>query len=51
MTERLTHASLLYDVVLISAVRQNESVIRVHMSFAFGFSFPLGQHKTLSRVP
>ena len=43
---------LLYNVVLVSAVQQNESVICIYISPLF-FRFPshLGHHSSLSRVP
>ena len=37
--------SLLYNVAIVSIVRQNESAIRVHITPAFGY------HSALSRVP
>ena len=41
---------LLYNV-LVSAVQQSESAMRIHTSPAFGFSSPFRSHRALSRVP
>ena len=41
---------LLYNVVLVSAVQQSESVIYIQLSLFFGFPSHLGHHRALSRV-
>ena len=42
---------LLYNIVLVSAIQQSESVIQMHISLLFRFLSHLGHHRTLSRVP
>ena len=43
---------MLYNVVLVSAVQQNESVISIHTShFLFKFSSHLDHFSTLRQVP
>ena len=42
---------MLYNVVLVSAVWQSESVIHIHISPLFGFPSRLGHHRALSRIP
>ena len=42
---------VIYNVVLISAVQQSDSVIHIHLSILFQILFPLGYHKILSRFP
>ena len=43
MTEQLNNSNkeLLYNIVLVSAVRQSESAICIHISPLLGISFPL----------
>ena len=44
--------SLLYRIVLVSALQQSESAIFLHISFFFfWFVFHLDYHRALSRVP
>ena len=42
---------MLYNVVLVSAVQQNESAIHMHVSLLSGLPFHSGHHSALSRVP
>ena len=42
---------MIYNVMLVSAVQQSESVIRIHISLFFRFPSNLGHHRALSRVP
>ena len=42
---------LLYNVVLISAVQQSESVIRIHVSTVFRVFAYIGHYRILSRPP
>lgn len=42
---------LLYYVLLVSAVRQSESAIRMYISLFFGFSSHLGHHRALNKAP
>ena len=40
----------MYNVVLVSAVQQSESVIHIHVSTLFRFHSHIGNYRVLSRV-
>ena len=42
----LIGAYLLYNVVLVSAVQQSESVVHIHISTLFKFYFHIGHYST-----
>ena len=43
---------LLYSVVVVSAVQQSESAVRMHIyPFVFGFPSHLGHYRALVRAP
>ena len=46
-----TRTSLLYNIVLVSAVQQSESGTHIHISPLFAFPSCLGHCRPLSRVP
>ena len=43
--------SLLYDVLLVSAVHQSERVVHMHVAPLLGFPPRLGHHRALGRIP
>ena len=43
--------SLIFNVVLVSAVQQSESVLHIHISLFLRFFTHLGHYRVLSRVP
>ena len=42
---------MIYNVVLVSGVQQNDSVIHIHISILFQIIFPIAYDRILSSVP
>ena len=42
---------MINNVLLVSGVWQNDSVIHIHVSVLFQILFPIGYYRILSRVP